>query len=83
MTSLLATIFGVFGYIFLGFLIKKTKIISNTIFRIYNFISFNFLLPLALITNFWNISFPRLIINELIITFFSAGIIVFMIGFFF
>ena len=83
MTSLLATIFGVFGYIFLGFLIKKTKIISNNIFRIYNFISFNFLLPLALITNFWNISFPRLIINELIITFFSAGIIVFMIGFFF
>ena len=40
-------------------------------------------MPLALITNFWNITLPKLIINELIITFFSAGIIVFILGFFF
>ena len=82
MTSLLATIFGVFGYIFLGFLIKKINIISNKIFISYNFISFNLLLPIALINNFWNITFPQLIIHELIITFFGSGIIIFIIGFF-
>ena len=81
MTSLLTTIFGVFGYIFIGFLIKKTNIISYKIFRFYNFISFNLLLPVALITNFWNITFPKLIIHELMLTFFGAGIIIFIIGF--
>ena len=82
MTSLLTIFFGVFAYIFLGFLIRKINIISNKIFRFYNFISFNILLPIALITNFWNIAFPKLIFYELIITFFGAGIIIFIIGFF-
>ena len=82
MTSLFTTIFSVFGYIFLGFLIIKTNFISDKIFKLYNFISFNLLLPIALITNFWNITFPQFIIYELIIVFFGAGIIVFIIGFF-
>ena len=82
MTSLLTTIFGVFGYIFLGFLIKKINIVSNKIFKFYNFISFNLLLPTVLITNFWNITLPQLIIHELIITFFGAGIIIFIFGFY-
>tara|TARA_B110000438_G_scaffold160856_1_gene154118 strand:+ start:952 stop:1887 length:936 start_codon:yes stop_codon:yes gene_type:complete len=82
MTSLLTTVFGVFGYIFLGFLIKKINIISDKVFTFYNFISFNLLLPIALITNFWNIIFPQLIVHELLITFFGAGIIIFIIGFF-
>ena len=81
MTSLAATIFSVFGYIFLGFLIKKTKIISNKVMKFYDFISFNLLLPIALITNFWIITFPKLIVHELIITFFGAGIIIFSLGF--
>ena len=79
MTSLLTTVFGVFGYIFLGFLIKKINIISDKVFAFYNFISFNLLLPIALITNFWNIIFPQLIVHELLITFFGAGIIIFII----
>jgi malonate transporter and related proteins len=83
MTSLFSTVFIVFSYILIGFLIKKTNIVSDNISKLYNFISFNIFLPLALITNFWNITFPKLIINELIITFFSAGIIVFILGFFF
>ena len=82
MTSLLTIIFGVFGYIFLGFLVKKTNFISDKMSRFYNFTSFNILLPIALITSFWNITFPRLIIYEIIITFFGAGIIIFIIGFF-
>ena len=82
MTSLLTTIFSVFGYIFIGYLIKKTNIISNKIFKFYTFTSFNLLLPIALITNFWNIEFPQLIVHELIITFFGSGIIIFIIGFF-
>ena len=59
MISLLTIIFTVFGYIFFGFILKKTNIISNDIFKFYNFISFNILLPIMLITNFWNISFPK------------------------
>ena len=82
MSSLLGIVFGVFIYIFFGFLIKKTNIISNIFLKYYNFISFNLLLPIALITNFWNIKLPKLIIHELIITFFGSGIIIFTIAFY-
>ena len=82
MSSLISTIIGVFGYIFLGFLLKKIDIIPEKIFKYYNSISFNFLLPIALLTNFWSITFPKLIVYELFIVFFSSGIIIFILGFF-
>jgi len=83
MTSLLTTVFGVFGYILVGFIIKKINIIPDQFSKIYNYVSFNALLPLALITNFWTIKFPELIVHQLILAFFGAGIIIFLIGFFF
>ena len=83
MISLITTVFTVFGYIFFGFLLKKINIISNNIFKFYNFLSFNILLPIVLITNFWNISFPKLINYNFLIVFFGAGITVFIIGFYF
>ena len=83
MTSLLTTVFGVFGYILVGFVIKKINIIPDQFSKIYNYVSFNALLPLALITNFWTITFPELIVHQLILAFFGAGIIIFLIGFFF
>ena len=83
MTSLLTTVFGVFGYILVGFVIKKINIIPDQFSKIYNYVSFNALLPLALITNFWTITFPKLIVHQLILAFFGAGIIIFLIGFFF
>jgi len=83
MTSLLTTVFGVFGYILVGFIIKKINIIPDQFSKIYNYVSFNVLLPLALITNFWTIKFPELIVHQLILAFFGAGIIIFLIGFFF
>ena len=82
MTNLLSAIISVFSYILIGFLIKKTNLFSNKICKYYNFISFNILLPITLITNFWTIKFNLVIINELLLTFFGAGIIVFIIGFF-
>ena len=83
MTSLLTTVFGVFGYILVGFVIKKINIIPDQFSKIYNYVSFNVLLPLALITNFWTITFPELIVHQLILAFFGAGIIIFLLGFFF
>ena len=83
MTSLLSTIIGVFGYILIGFVIKKINIIPDQFSKIYNYVSFNVLLPLALITNFWTITFPELIVHQLILAFFGAGIIIFLLGFFF
>ena len=83
MTSLFSTIIGVFGYIFIGFVIKKFNIIPDQFSKIYNYVSFNVLLPLALITNFWTITFPELIVHQLILAFFGAGIIIFLLGFFF
>ena len=83
MTSLLTTVFGVFGYILIGFVIKKINIIPDQFSKIYNYVSFNVLLPFALITNFWTITFPELIVHQLILAFFGAGIIIFLIGFFF
>jgi len=82
MTNLLPTIFGVFGYLLLGFALKKINIISDKLLNIYNFISFNILLPIALINNFWKITFPDLIIHQLILAFFGSGIIIFFIGFY-
>ena len=63
MTNLLPTIFGVFGYLLLGFILKKIDIIPDRLSNIYNYVSFNILLPIALITNFWKIKFPDLIIQ--------------------
>ena len=83
MNSLFSTIIGVFGYIFIGFVIKKINFIPDQFSKIYNYVSFNALLPLALITNFWTITFPELIVHQLILAFFGAGIIIFLLGFFF
>ena len=83
MSSLFSTIFGVFGYIILGFIIKKINIIPNEIIKRFNFICFNILLPIALINNFWKIKFPEITIFQLLLSFFGAGIIIFIIGFFF
>ena len=39
------------------------------------------LLPLTLITNFWLITFPDIFITKLLISFFVAGILVFILSF--
>ena len=83
MSSLISAILGVFGYIIIGFIIKKLNFISKNLEYKYNFISFNILLPIALISNFWKIQFPEILIYQILISFFGAGIIIFMIGFFF
>ena len=83
MSSLYSTIFGVFGYIILGFILKKINIIPDYITNKFNFICFNILLPIALISNFWRIKFPEIILFELLLVFFGSGIIIFIIGFFF
>ena len=82
MTNLLPTIFGVFGYLLLGFVLKKINIIPDRLSSIYHYVSFNILLPIALVTNFWKITFPDLIIHQLILAFFGSGIIIFFIGFY-
>ena len=82
MSSVLATIMGVFSYVLAGYILKKINIIPAKIEQIFSSISFNVLLPLALIVNFWLITFPNILIIKLIISFFGAGIIVFIISFF-
>ena len=83
MNSLLAIVSGVFGYIIIGYVLGKTNFIQAKIIKIFNQISFNLLLPIALIVNFWLIKFPEIIVYKLLIAFFGAGILVFIIGFFF
>ena len=81
MNSLIYVIFSVFGYIILGFVIKKFSNISEKITSKFDYLSFNILLPLALITYFWQIEFPRIKTLLLLISFFGSGILVFIIGF--
>jgi len=81
MSSLLSAVLSVFSYIFIGYIIKKINIIPNNISRKFDYLSFNILLPLALITNFWLIEFPNIVIYKLIFAFFGSGVIVFIIGF--
>ena len=82
MSSVLATIMGVFSYVLAGYILKKINIVPAKIEQIFSSISFNIFLPLALIVNFWLITFPNILIIKLIISFFGAGIIVFIISFF-
>tara|TARA_B110000196_G_C21141352_1_gene663974 strand:- start:273 stop:1208 length:936 start_codon:yes stop_codon:yes gene_type:complete len=82
MTILILTIISVFGYILIGFITKKINILPDSFYKIYNFAAFNILLPIALITNFWKIKFPDIIIHHLIISFFGPGILIFILGFY-
>jgi len=81
MNSLIYIIFSVFGYVIIGFIIKKYQFLSNKITTIFDYTSFNILLPIALITYFWQIKFPNIQTFALLISFFGAGMIVFFIGF--
>ena len=81
MNSLIYVIFSVFGYVILGFIIKKFINLSEKIFSKFDFFSFNILLPLALITYFWQIEFPRIDTLLLLVSFFGSGILIFIIGF--
>ena len=82
MNSLITVIISVFGYIIIGYIIGKSNFISEKYLKTFDQISFNILLPLALISNFWLIKFPEMIIYKLLISFFGAGILIFIICFF-
>ena len=82
MNSLFYVILSVFSYIIFGFIVKKYLNLSDKIIIKFDFLSFNVLLPVALITYFWQIEFPSFNTFFLLITFFGAGILVFCIGFF-
>ena len=81
MSSLVYVIYAVFGYVIIGFIIKKFINLSEKITSKFDYLSFNILLPLALITYFWQIEFPRINTLLLLVAFFGSGIIVFIIGF--
>ena len=81
MSSVLTTMMGVFGYVLAGYIVKKINVVPSKIEKIFSSISFNVLLPLALIVNFWLIIFPNVLVIRLVISFFGAGIIVFIISF--
>ena len=81
MNSLIYVIFSVFGYVIIGFIIKKFLNLSEKISNKFDYLSFNILLPLALITYFWQIEFPQINTLLLLISFFGGGILVFLIGF--
>ena len=80
MNSLIYIIFSVFGYVIIGFIIKKFLNLSEKISNKFDYLSFNILLPLALITYFWQIEFPQINTLLLLISFFGGGILVFLIG---
>ena len=82
MSSVFPTILSVFIFVLIGYIFKKIVNIPIRLEKIFTFISFNILLPLALITNFWLITFPEIYISKLLMSFFGAGILVFIITFF-
>ena len=81
MNSLLYVILSVFSYVILGFIIKKYFNVSNKIIIKFDYLSFNILLPIALITYFWQINFPSFNTLNLLFVFFGAGIFIFFIGY--
>ena len=81
MINVLTIILSVFVYVFIGYILKKFFFIPKKIEKVFTFFSFNLLLPLALIINFWLITFPEIYILKLLFSFFGAGVIIFIIGF--
>lgn len=81
MSSVLSVIFGVFSYVVIGYTLKKIHIVPEKVEKKFTYISFNVLLPIALITNFWLIIFPEVFILKLFMSFFGAGILVFTLSF--
>ena len=75
-------IFSVFAFVIAGYTIKKTDILKEKITKSFDYISFNVLLPLALIAYFWEIEFPEINAFYLMSAFFGSGIIIFIAGFF-
>ena len=82
MIELFNIVAGVFGYIIFGYIINKLKLLPKKYVYYFDFIGFNILLPLALVAYFWQVSFPKVDSNGLMISFFASGIIIFIIGFF-
>ena len=81
MSNVFSTILSVFGYVLIGYILKKFQFIPQKLEQTFTSISFNVLLPIALITNFWLITFPDVFIIKLLISFFGAGIIIFILSF--
>ena len=81
MNSLFYVILSVFSYVIFGFILKKYFNLNYKIIVSFDYLSFNILLPIALITYFWQIEFPSFNSLFLVITFFGSGIFVFCIGF--
>jgi len=82
MNNLIEIIFGVFGYVIIGYITRKINIIPNYLIKSFDFISFNILLPLALVAYFWKIQFPTINTFHLLFSFFGSGVLVFLIGFY-
>ena len=70
MSSVISTVLGVFSYVLIGYILIKIRLVPIKIEKIFVSLSFNVLLPLALITNFWLITFPDVVIIKLLISFF-------------
>jgi len=82
MNELIEIIFSVFGYVIAGYIIRKINIIPDRLIKWFDFISFNILLPLALVAYFWKIQFPTINTFHLLFSFFGSGVLVFLIGFY-
>ena len=82
MSDLFNIVAGVFGYIGIGYVINKIEIFPTKITQYFDLLCFNFLLPLALICYFWQVTFPKIDSLGLMISFFGSGIIIFFTGFF-
>ena len=82
MNSIIEIIFSVFVYVIIGYIIRKINIIPNRLIKGFDFISFNILLPIALVAYFWKIQFPTINTFHLMLSFFGSGVLVFTIGFY-
>ncbi len=81
MIELINIIFEVFGYIGIGYLINKINIFPKKFIYYFDLLCFNFFLPLALISYFWQVTFPSINSTGLMLSFFGSGILVFVFAF--
>ncbi len=82
MSNLFEVVISVFAFVIIGYSIKKLNFIPSFLIKSLDFLSFNILLPLALVSYFWKIEFPDINAFKLLFAFFGSGILVFIIGFF-
>ena len=82
MSNIFLQVLHTFIFVFIGYALKKTGLITSRIEKKISLLSFNVLLRILLVTNILHFKFSHIFNLYLMISFFGSGVLVFTLSFF-